>query len=112
MNLSKRQLQVLLAVCKLNGASCSEIHRELKHLYLARTTVSTMLGRLKGKGYLDAEKIGNQLVYYSCISEIVLKERAIDSLVDTLFQGDRKALVRHILLDKNLNGGSLELGEC
>ena len=75
---------------------------------LAHTTVATMLTRLEKRGLVEARRDGRQLLYRARVAEHEVRRSMVSSLLGTLFAGDAKALVAHLLREDEIAPGDLE----
>ncbi len=64
---------------------------------LAHTTVATLLSRLEKRGVVDSKRDGRQLVYRARVPESAVRRSMVSGLLGSLFGGDAKALVAHLL---------------
>ncbi len=106
IKLSDQQYQLVQALWKLGEGSAKDVQAKLNNLGLAHTTVGTILSRLEKKGVLASETRGRERVYRPLISEGDVKRSMVSSLVSTLFKGDSKALLAHLV-----NEGEIEKDE-
>lgn len=112
--LSDLQLQVMQALWKRGEASASDVQQSLAaaHRPLALTTVSTLLTRLAKRGLLETRRDGRQVFFRSRVSEREVKRGMVANLLGSLFAGDPRALVAHLVKESELAPGDLEaLGE-
>lgn len=63
---------------------------------LAYTTVMTVMGRLARKGVVIREKSGRAHLYSPAVSEDVIRERALNHLIDDFFQGTHDGLRQYL----------------
>ncbi|HVF35809.1 MAG TPA: BlaI/MecI/CopY family transcriptional regulator [Candidatus Saccharimonadia bacterium] len=75
---------------------------------LAHTTVATMLTRLEKRGLVVARRDGRQLLYRARLAEHEVRRSMVSGLLSTLFGGDAKALVAHLLREDAIEPGDLE----
>ena len=75
---------------------------------LAHTTVATMLTRLEKRGLVAARREGRQLVYRARIAEHAVRRSMVAGLLSTLFGGDARALVAHLVREDEIAPGDLE----
>jgi BlaI family penicillinase repressor len=75
---------------------------------LAHTTVATMLTRLEKRGLVEGRRDGRQLLYRARVAEHEVRRSMVASLLGTLFAGDAKALVAHLLREDEIAPGDLE----
>lgn len=108
VRLSEQQFQVVQAVSKLGGASARQVQRELKHLNLAHTTIATVLSRLEKKGLLASEVEGRERVFRNLVDENSIRQTMVESLISTVFKGDSKALMAHLVHEGEIDSKELD----
>ena len=108
VRLSDQQFQVVQAVNKLAGASAREVQRELDHLELAHTTIATVMTRLEKRGVLASEVTGRERIYRCLVDEESIRQSMVASMVSTLFKGDSKALMAHLVNEGEIDSGELD----
>ena len=105
IKLSDQQYQIVQALWQLGEGSAKDVQQALDDLSLAHTTIGTVLSRLEKKGVLSSETRGRERIYKAEIEESDVKRSMVSSLVSTLFKGDSKALLAHLVregdFDKN-----------
>ena len=74
---------------------------------LAYTTVATMLRILADKGFVTSAKEGRRLVYTPAIEQGPYASRGVRHLLDRLFGGDARSLVRTLVEDQGLSDDDL-----
>src|SRR5690349_22578559 len=77
--------------------------RGLKH-----TTVATLLTRLEKRGVVEQRREGRQLIYRALVSEPQVRRSMVADLVGSLFGGDSRELVAHLVRESDLAPGDLE----
>lgn len=107
VKLSDQQYQLVQALTKLDGGSAREVQQELNHLGLAHTTIATVLSRLEKKGILSSMVKGRERIYNCLVDEKSIKQSMVSSLVSTLFKGDPKALMAHLVEAGDINTDEL-----
>lgn len=75
---------------------------------LAHTTVATTLTRLEKRGLVAARREGRQLVYRALVAEHEVRRSMVAGLLSTLFAGDARALVAHLVHEDEIAPGDLE----
>lgn len=95
--LSNQQLQMVQALSRLGEGGAKDVQRELVHLELAYTTIATVLSRLEKKGVLRSTVRGRERIYSCAVEEQALQRSMVSSLVSSLFDGDSKALMAHLV---------------
>ena len=63
---------------------------------LAYTTVMTVMDRLARKGIVEREKRGRAHVYRPLVSDVEVREHALDRLLNNFFRGSRDRLRQHL----------------
>ncbi|NVJ97847.1 MAG: BlaI/MecI/CopY family transcriptional regulator [Alphaproteobacteria bacterium] len=107
IKLSDQQYQMVQALWHLGAGSAKDVQQALQDVSLAHTTVGTILSRLEKKGVLASEPRGRERVYRPLISEGDVKRSMVSSLVSTLFKGDSKELLAHLVKEGELDGDEL-----
>jgi len=69
---------------------------------LAHTTVATLLSRLEKRGVVSARREGRQLIYRALVPESAVRRSMVSGLLGSLFGGDAKALVAHLLAEDEI----------
>ena len=109
VHLSELQLTVMRALWRRGEASTAEVVTELgPKRDLAHTTVATLLTRLEKRGLLESRRDGRTLIYKPLISEADARRSMVADLVATLFKGDPKALLAHLVREDEVAPGDLE----
>lgn len=75
---------------------------------LAHTTVSTLLTRLEKRGVIASTREGRIHHYRALISENQVKRSMVSELLSSLFLGNAKALVKHLLSEDEINAEDLK----
>jgi len=109
VHLSELQLAVVRALWRRGEASTAEVVTELgPKRDLAHTTVATLLTRLEKRGLLETRRDGRTLIYKPLITEADVRRSMVADLVATLFKGDPKALLAHLVREDEIAPGDLE----
>jgi predicted transcriptional regulator len=109
VHLSELQLAVMRSLWRRGDASVSDVAADLEaQRGLAHTTVATLLTRLEKRGVVKHRRDGRQLVYQALVTEDAVRTSMVADLLETLFQGDAKALVAHLVREDELAPGDLE----
>jgi predicted transcriptional regulator len=74
---------------------------------LAHTTVATLLTRLAKRGAVAPRRDGRQLYYRALVSESQVRRTMVGELIQSLFQGDPKALLAHLVREREVAPGDL-----
>ncbi|HET9484827.1 MAG TPA: BlaI/MecI/CopY family transcriptional regulator [Xanthomonadales bacterium] len=75
---------------------------------LAHTTVATMLTRLEKRGLVASRREGRMLVYRACVAEHEVRRSMVSGMLASLFGGDARALVAHLLREDEIAPNDLE----
>jgi predicted transcriptional regulator len=106
--LSELQLELMRVLWDRTEASVAEVAEAVSDSRdLAHTTVATLLTRLAARGAVEARKDGRQLIYRACVSEPQVRRRMVSGLIQNLFSGDPKALLAHLVSEREVASGDL-----
>ncbi|MEQ1834012.1 MAG: BlaI/MecI/CopY family transcriptional regulator [Candidatus Eisenbacteria bacterium] len=109
VQLSELQIAILRSLWRRGEASVADVAQELQaERALAHTTVATLLTRLEKRGVVTHRLDGRQLVYRALVTEDAVRTSMVADLLESLFQGDAKALVAHLVREDELAPGDLE----
>ena len=75
---------------------------------LAHTTVATLLTRLAKRGIVEPRREGRMLHYRALVSESQVRRNMVGDLIQNLFRGDPKALLAHLVSEKDVKPADLE----
>lgn len=107
-HLSETQLELMRALWALGRATTAEIYRHTPRS-AAYTTVATTLTRLEKRGLVKSEKdAAGERVFEPRVTEDEVTRSMVSSLVTTLFQGDPRALVSHLVRESEIGESDLE----
>jgi len=107
--LSELQIALVRVLWTRGETSVAEIAKVLgEERGLKHTTVATLLTRLEKRGVVAQRREGRQLVYRALVSEPQVRRSMVAELVGTLFGGDSRALVAHLVRESDLAPGDLE----
>lgn len=108
--LSDLQFQVMQVLWQRGEASASEVQADLRDSgrELALTTVSTLLSRLARRQLATTRREGRQVFHSAAVTERDVRRGMVSGLMGTLFAGDPKALVTHLVNERELAPGDLE----
>lgn len=99
-------MRVLWARGECSTAEVAEVlaqERGIKH-----TTVATMLTRLEKRGVVALRRDARQVYYVARVSESAVRRSMVSELLGSLFGGDAKALVSHLVDEAEIAPGDLE----
>lgn len=110
ISLSDTQLSVMRALWANREADtqtvCDDMAKGGKKL--AYTTVATLLKRLEKRGLVTHRQEDRKQVFHALVSEEEVQTSMVSDLIGSLFKGDSKALVSHLLKEKELGANDLE----
>ena len=106
--LSDLQLDLMRVLWRCGDLSVAEVTEALADRNLAHTTVATLLTRLEKRGAVVARRDGRMLVYTACVSEAQVRRNMVSSLIAQVFRGDPKALLAHLVSEREVAQGDLE----
>jgi BlaI family transcriptional regulator, penicillinase repressor len=106
--LSDLQLDLVRVLWRSGELSVAEVTEALADRDLAHTTVATLLTRLEKRGVVAARRDGRMLVYTATVSEAQVRRSMVSSLIAQVFRGDPKALLAHLVSERELAQGDLE----
>ncbi|HUD43410.1 MAG TPA: BlaI/MecI/CopY family transcriptional regulator [Dokdonella sp.] len=75
---------------------------------LAHTTVATLLTRLEKRGVVAVRREGRQLLYSARVSESQVRRSMVSGLIQSLFRGDARALLAHLVSEDDVAPDDLE----
>ncbi len=107
VQLTRRELDVMSVVWELGSATVGEVLERLGE-NLAYTTVLTVLRTLETKGAVRHEKDGKAYRYYALVESGHVGDRAIDRLLDKVYQGSREMLIARLVEDEGLSPRELK----
>jgi BlaI family transcriptional regulator, penicillinase repressor len=106
--LSDLQLDLMRVLWRSGDLSVAEVTEALADRDLAHTTVATLLTRLEKRGAVAARRDGRMLVYTASVSEAQVRRNMVSSLIAQVFRGDPKALLAHLVSEREVAKGDLE----
>ncbi|MEQ1511761.1 MAG: BlaI/MecI/CopY family transcriptional regulator [Lysobacteraceae bacterium] len=106
--LSDLQLDLMRVLWRSGDLSVAEVTEALADRDLAHTTVATLLTRLEKRGAVAARRDGRMLVYTASVSEAQVRRNMVSSLIAQVFRGDPKALLAHLVSEREVAQGDLE----
>ena len=110
IQLSDAQLDVMRAVWALGRATTAEVYRQAgRPRDVAYTTIATTLTRLEKRGLLKSTKDdAGERVFEALVTEDEVTRSMVSSLIGSLFQGDPRALVSHLVRASEIKQGDLD----
>ena len=107
--LSDLQLDVMRALWVRGEASTADVVADLDdRRALAHTTVATLLTRLEKRGLVAVRREGRQLYYRAQVAEGDVNRSMVTGLIASLFGGDAKGLLAHLLSEREIAPGDIE----
>jgi predicted transcriptional regulator len=107
--LSELQIAVVRVLWRNGETSVTDIAKVLgDERGLKYTTVATLLTRLEKRGVVEQRREGRQLIYRALVSEPQVRRSMVADLVGSLFGGDSRELVAHLVRESDLAPGDLE----
>ena len=107
VKLSDQQLELVSILWRLKGGTARDVLNAMEDPSLAYTTIATVLTRLEKKGVLQSETRGRERWYRPLLTEGDVKSTMVSSLVSTLFRGNPKALVAHLVREGDVDADEL-----
>ena len=106
--LSDLQLDLMRVLWRSGELSVAEVTEALADRDLAHTTVATLLTRLEKRGVVEARRDGRVLAYRASVSEAQVRRNMVSSLIAQVFRGDPRALLAHLVSEREVAPGDLE----
>jgi predicted transcriptional regulator len=107
--LSELQIAVMRVLWQRDEASVADIAAVLgDERGLKYTTVATLLTRLQKRGVIAQRREARQLIYRALVSEPHVRRSMVADLIGSLFGGDPRALVAHLVDESEIAPGDLE----
>ena len=108
--LGELQHAIMKVLWDRGEATTAAVHEALREdRGLALTTIATMLRKMEDKGVVAHRAEGRQFVYRPTVSEDQVRRSMVAELVERLFAGDPKALVAHLVSEREIDAD--EIGE-
>ncbi len=108
-SLSELQIELMRVLWARREASTAEVAEVLADSRgLAHTTVATLLSRLEKRGVVTSRREGRQLVYRALIGEGEVRRSMVSGLLGSLFGGDARALLAHLVKEQEIAPGDLD----
>lgn len=108
VTLSDLQLALMRVLWARDEASVADIAAALDERELAHTTVATVLTRLAKRGLVSARRDGRQLIYRAEVAEPEVRRSMVGDLLRSVFGGDPKALLAHLVDEREVSGRDLD----
>lgn len=109
ISLSELQIELMRVLWTRGEASTADVAEALAGSRgLAHTTVATLLSRLEKRGVVASRRDGRQLVYRARLAEGEVRRSMVAGLLGSLFGGDPRALLAHLVREEEIAAGDLE----
>jgi predicted transcriptional regulator len=103
VGLSDLQAAVVRVLWERGEASTAEVAQVLAESRgLAHTTIATLLSRLEKRGVVSSRRDGRQLLYTPRVSENQVRRSMVRELIESVFGGDSRALLAHLLREDEI----------
>jgi BlaI family penicillinase repressor len=107
--LSDLQIAVMRVLWRQGETSVTDVAAALaEERGLKYTTVATLLTRLEKRGVVKQRRDGRQLIYCALATEPQVRRSMVADLVGSLFGGDARKLVAHLVSESEIAPGDLE----
>jgi predicted transcriptional regulator len=107
--LSELQIAVMRVLWRQGETSVTDVASALaEERGLKYTTVATLLTRLEKRNVVAQRREGRQLIYRALASEPQVQRSMVADLIGTLFGGDARGLVAHLVSESEIAPGDLE----
>ena len=107
-SLGDLQHAIMAVLWRRGEATTAEVHEALlAERGLALTTIATMLRKMEDKGVVVHRAEGRQFVYRPTVTEDEIRQSMVGELVERLFDGDAKALVAHLVSEREIDATDL-----
>lgn len=108
-SLSEPQLALMRVLWSKPDSTVIEVVEAMRQSRpLAHTTIATMLMRLEKRGLVTASKEGRQLIYRANLSESEVQKSMVAELLSSVFLGNAKALLSHLLKEDEIKAEDLD----
>ncbi|MDO8587444.1 MAG: BlaI/MecI/CopY family transcriptional regulator [Armatimonadota bacterium] len=102
-DLPPSEFEVMRVIWEMGSATVRDVHDKLsKDRRLAYTSVSSLLGRLRDKGYVEVEERDAAYVYRPLVSQDQVVLRKVSDLVNRVLGGNLAPLASHIVRSRKL----------
>lgn len=108
VSLSELQIALMRVLWRRGETSTAEVAAELAdERGLKHTTVATLLTRLEKRGVVAQRRDGRQLFYRALVDEADVRRSMVAGLLGSLFAGDARELVAHLVEESEIAPGDL-----
>lgn len=103
------QLAILQVLWEAGEAGVEDVREALApERELATSTVATVLSRLEEQGVVSHTKDGRRYLYRSRLAREDVRRSEVGQLLRRLFGGDARALVSHLVREREIGRADLE----
>lgn len=106
--LSDLQLDVMRTLWRGEASVADVVAALAASRDLAHTTVATLLTRLEKRGVVAVRREGRQLLYSARVSESQVRRSMVSGLIHSLFRGDARALLAHLVSEDDVAPDDLD----
>ncbi|MEQ8703283.1 MAG: BlaI/MecI/CopY family transcriptional regulator [Phaeodactylibacter sp.] len=106
--LNEKEEAIMQALWRLERAFVKEIIAELEPPPPPVTTVSSVVRKLEGEGFIGHESFGKTYRYFPAVSKEEYRSRAFQHLMQSYFESSAEALLSHFVREEEVSYGELE----
>lgn len=107
--LTEAELRLMKVLWDRGASTTGEVVDALAdEVALAESTVRTMMGILRDKGYVRATRRGRALVYHPLVDQTQAQRGALRHLISRFFDGSPSQLVLNLLGDEEIDEEEVE----
>ena len=106
------ELEILSILWRMGRGTVKDIQTALNPIRpLARTTINTMMTRMKDKGYVDAREKNYALEFWPLIERESVTRHKLNNLVDKVLEGNIAPLAVYIVENRDLTPDQIKVLE-
>lgn len=102
-DLTSREIWIMKCIwANPGGMTLQDLQKELKEIFdweIKRFTIHTYLTTIEGKGYIEVEKKGRNLIMKPSISEEEHKKEQAERMISFWYDGSRQGLIKTLVGD-------------
>ena len=107
--LTEAELRLMKVLWERGPSTAGEAVQALEEeAVLAESTVRTMMGILRDKGYVRATRRGRAFVYHPLVAQAEAQRGALRHLISRFFDGSPAQLLLNLLGDEDLDPAEIE----
>ena len=106
--LTRQEEDVMQVVWRLGNCTVREVLAQMGEPSLPYTTVASVMGNLKTKGFVAQQRKGNGYVYAPAIGENEYKRKFLSRFVHDYFRSSYKEMVTFFARDEQLSPDDLQ----